>query len=88
MITKLKQPRLSEQATIDAAIDEFASAMKARMGTKRKAGWHGWDNCSPNIEERLLSNAASATVNRDKKSCIDTANLAMMIWLSTKDNHE
>lgn len=72
---------MGERVDIEAAVDKFASAMKKRMLSKAKKGWHGWDTCYPNIAVRLQRNAASAALNSDQKSCVDTANLAMMIWL-------
>lgn len=76
----------SEQQEINEAIDRFAAAMKARMGTKRKAGWRGWQECEPDIENRLLTNAARAVVSKDAKSCVDAANFAMMIWMTHNSN--
>jgi|APSaa5957512576_1039674.scaffolds.fasta_scaffold51002_1 hypothetical protein len=71
----------NKQQLIDA-VDEFAEAMKVRLLSKHKQGWGGWDhkNMKPVLAERLLSNAARGSVNKDKKSLIDTANLAMMVW--------
>ena len=57
----------------------MAAAMKARMNTKRRAGWSGWEQGE--YPARLLRNAAKAAVNNDVKSAIDCANFCMMTWL-------
>lgn len=76
-----KESEMSEKADIEAAVDNFAAAMKKRMLSKAKQGWRGWDTCYPNIPSRLQRNAASAALHGDQKSCVDVANFAMMIWL-------
>ena len=63
------------------AVDEFADVMKKRLLSKLKQGWHGWDaTLTRDLPERMLKNAAQGCVRKDKKSLVDTANLAMMLW--------
>lgn len=70
---------MSEQKNLDAAVDEFAEAMKARLSSKRKQGWGGWDDANiPALFDRMSKNMFSAAKG-DKKSLVDVANLAMMI---------
>ena len=73
---------MSERQKLERAVDAFAAAMKARLMTKLKQGWGGWDEgrWQESIAERMLLNAARAKEHRDEKSLIDTANLAMMLW--------
>ena len=73
---------MSERADIEAAVDDFAVAMKARLRSKSKQAWHGWDDPAyqNGIALRMLSNAAHAKEHRDAKSLVDVANLAMFIW--------
>lgn len=71
---------MSEKQKIDAAVDAFAAEMKERLHSKRRQGFTGWDQLVPDIERRLLTNAAKAAIDHDKQSCVDAANLAMMIW--------
>lgn len=74
---------MREKQLIDEAIDRFSAAMRERMHAKRKQGWHGWDDCTPDIGERLLVNAADAAVTGNSVSCVDAADFAMMIWLQS-----
>ena len=82
----IKHGGSGEAKLINSAVDGFAKAMKARMQDKRRKGWIGWHEAAayPVINTRLLINAASASVKEDKQSCVDAANLAMMIWLKEK----
>jgi hypothetical protein len=71
---------MSEISEIEKAVDKFAEAMKARMISKAKQGWSGWRGMErKHFDDRLLWNAAKA-VNGDKKSLVDVANFAMMIY--------
>lgn len=72
---------MSEIAELEQAVDEFAAAMKARLRSKAKQGWHGWQTMGrAALGERLLSNAARGAVNpNEQKALVDVANLAMMI---------
>ena len=72
---------MSEKSELDDAVDEFAAAMKARLCSKAKQGWRGWEDMDcVSLGHRLLKNAASAVIDGDKKSLVDVANLAMMIY--------
>ena len=72
---------MGEQRDLDAAVDKFATAMKKRLGTKRKQGWYGWEDPELyDVENRLLRNAAQGITGKDKKSLVDVANLAMFLW--------
>jgi hypothetical protein len=75
---------MSEAAELEQAVDEFAAAMKARLRSKAKQGWRGWDHMGrDDLGGRLLMNAASGAVKGDAKSLVDAANLAMMIHRSS-----
>jgi len=72
---------MGEQRDLEAAVDEFAAAMKKRLNTKRKQGWGGWED--PELcdaEARFLRNAAQGVIVKDKKSLVDVANFAMFLW--------
>lgn len=71
---------MSEIAELEKAVDEFAEAMKARLRSKAKQGWSGWQHMGRGeLGERLLMNSAKGATKDDKKSLVDVANLAMMI---------
>ena len=71
---------MSEITELEQAVDEFAEAMKARLRSKAKQGWSGWQGMGlGDLGERLLMNAAKGAINGDRKSLVDVANLAMMI---------
>ena len=71
---------MSEIAELERAVDDFADAMKARLRSKAKQGWHGWQDAGrERLGERLIMNAAKGVTKDDQKSLVDTANLAMMI---------
>lgn len=75
---------MSEISELEQAVDEFAVAMKARLRSKAKQGWFGWDRMGRGqLGDRLLMNAAKGAVNGDSKSLIDVANLSMMIHRSS-----
>jgi hypothetical protein len=74
---------MSQVSELEQAVDEFAAAMKARLRSKAKQGWRGWDHMGrEDLGSRLLTNAASGAVKGDAKSLVDVANLAMMIHRS------
>jgi hypothetical protein len=77
---------MSEIKDLNAAVDEFTEAIKARLLSKYKQGWRGWDGPPEcfSADTRLLKNAAVGIVKKDGKSLIDVAALAMMIWRSLK----
>lgn len=71
---------MSEVSELEKAVDEFAEAMKARLRSKAKQGWRGWEGMGREcLSDRLLRNAASGATKGDKKSLVDVANLAMMM---------
>lgn len=76
---------MTEVEALEAAVDEFAAAMKRRLRAKEKAGWTGWGAMTTRgYGHRLLGNAAAGVVNDHKQSLIDAANFAMMMWRNAK----
>ena len=76
---------MSEQKELEEAVDKFAAEMKRRLDSKRKQGWRGWRTpYGVNMPDRLLRNASRGVFMEDKTSLIDTANLAMFLWLGGK----
>lgn len=72
--------KVSEISELEKAVDKFAVAMKARLRSKSKQGWRGWEHMGrEHLGGRLLINAAKGATKHDQKSLIDVANLAMMI---------
>jgi hypothetical protein len=70
---------------LEKAVDAFAEAMKIRLRTKQKQGWHGWKTVGKEqLGGRLLLNAANGAIKGDKKSLVDVANLAMFIHRNEK----
>lgn len=69
---------------LNLAVDEFAGEMKKRLTQKAKEGYEGWDGKHP--EEDLLTQIEDDCINigvdvdDDKKTCVDIANRAMMLW--------
>ena len=74
---------ISEEKELYDAVDKFAVEMKLRLNSKRKQGWSGWRHAK-DIPGRLLRNAAKGVVMKDQKSLVDTANLAMFLWLTKR----
>ena len=71
---------MSDFKQLEQAVDAFAEAMKARLRSKAKQGWHGWVHMGrDDLGGRLLLNAAKGATSVDQKSLVDVANLAMMI---------
>lgn|GEM_PF-1486003 len=69
-----------EIARLNAAVDQFAAAMKARLAEKARAGWTGWDDPA-NVSEiytALLAHAAGVPMAAGQE--VDVANFAMMLW--------
>jgi len=76
---------VSEIKELENAVDEFSALMKARLRSKAKQGWAGWQGMGDgDLGARLLMNASKGVVNSDKKSLVDVANLAMMIMRNCK----
>ena len=71
-----------EFARLEMAVDEFAIAMKERLKAKlTENGWRGWDDpqYAGDIYMRLQKNVSELGGGRTQ-SCIDAANLTMMLW--------
>lgn len=76
---------MTEIEKLEQAVDEFAAAMKERLRSKAKQGWHGWEHVTrQQLAGRLLTNAATGVTKINQKALVDTANLAMMIHRSQK----
>jgi len=69
-----------EIAELNAAVDAFSIAMKAKLAAKAKAGWAGWRSHAYDgmIVSRLIAKAN--LVEFDRKQAVDIANFAMMLW--------
>ena len=79
---------MSEISELEQAVDNFAVEMKARLRSKAKQRWSGWQDMGRgSLSDRLLSNAARGAINTDPKSLVDSANLAMMIHRHTKQQN-
>lgn len=63
--------------TDDIAVDEFASAMKAKLALKRADGRGGWDNPEECHLEFLVSLLHGHIQKGDP---VDVGNIAMMLW--------
>lgn len=76
---------MTEQDKLNYEVDHFATVMKARLSSKRREGFKGWNTGSFHsfdIPRRLLTKTAEVfalghTVK--KKVLVDIANLAMML---------
>lgn len=69
-----------EISRLNAAVDYFACAMKAKLAEKVQQGWTGWDQPASSIKlwNALLARGAAIPLARDQE--VDIANLAMMLW--------
>lgn len=78
---QIPDPQWVEQEIVrlEAAVDEFAAAMKARLAAKARNGWQGWDNPDNALEvwTTMLSCGAASRLAAGHE--IDIANLAMML---------
>ena len=65
---------------LNAAVDEFANAMKAKLAEKAQEGWTGWDQPESSIKiwNAMLAQGAAVPLARGHEA--DIANLAMMLW--------
>lgn len=58
----------------EVAVDQFATAMKAKLMLARAKGRHGWETCAIEIlQESLMYHVA-------KGDPVDVGNFAMMVW--------
>jgi hypothetical protein len=62
---------------LNAAVDEFADEMKARLREQALKGYRGWDD--PAQYERILEMLVSRAPAAEGEE-VDTANLAMILW--------
>jgi hypothetical protein len=71
---------MNEQEVLCQAVDEFAEKMKARLLRKYRQGFRGWDTgqYDDSIAHRMSEKAMRK--NCSKKSLVDIANFAMMLW--------
>jgi len=65
---------------LNAAVDDFAFAMKAKLAEKVQEGWTGWDQPASSIKiwNAMLALGAAIPLAKDQEA--DIANLAMMLW--------
>lgn len=77
-----------ELAALNAAVDEFAEAMKAKLFAKAREGWTGWS--SPAFDGMIVSRLISKSnrVEYDRKQSVDIANLSMMLWYHAERSNE
>lgn len=70
----------SEMVRLNAAVDAFASVMKAKLLEKAKEGRKGWDNPAlrNEIYTAMLANGAGVPLAVGMEASI--ANFAMMLW--------
>ena len=78
----------SEWERLLGAVNLFADQMKERLIQKADLGWRGWDDIRllPGLIKRLHENVQEIMNGEsDGSSEVDTANLAMMVWLLTQN---
>lgn len=93
--TRMNADKRKEIEKLNAAVDAFASAMKARLLEKVEAGYTGWDGGEPlshiannmaydagNIEEVLFGGPGTAYLVEGiiEPLTVDVANRAMFLW--------
>lgn len=68
-------------AALDAAVDEFAAAMKQRLRDKAAQGFHGWQTATKHtLAQMFFSCALKAGIHWSKVAAVDSANFAMMLY--------
>lgn len=69
----------AEIERLDAAVDEFAAAMKARFAEKAREGCRGWDDPAEaqTVYTDLLAHAAGIPLAAGQE--VDIANFALML---------
>jgi len=71
---------IQEKVTLDALVDEFAEAMKNRLGERLVQGYQGWDD--PDLLNwGDLHRECISDLNRRKP--IDAANWLLFMWNRT-----
>lgn len=75
-----------ELSDLNAAVDSFAEAMKAKLVAKAKAGWAGWR--SPAYDGMIVSRiiAKANLVEFDRRQAVDIANFSMMLWYQSENS--
>jgi hypothetical protein len=70
----------SEMVRLSAAVDAFASEMKAKLLEKAREGRKGWDNPAlrNDIYTAMLANGAGVPLAAGTEA--NVANFAMMLW--------
>lgn len=67
-------PAQAEQHPDDAAVDDFAQAMKYKLASARHKGREGWQTCPPEELSRMLREHV------EKGDPLDVANFCMFLW--------
>lgn len=72
-----EEPPTTEVERLEAAVDAFAEAMKAKLRQKHKEGYTGWDdpNSRPFIQATLRYRATTPV-----GEAVNIANCAMFLW--------
>jgi len=72
--------KMEEVKRLEAAVDDFAKAMKAKLIKKYNQGWSGWESMSRrSLDVALSKHAAMQHLNGNEE--VDIANLCMFSWL-------
>jgi len=68
-------------AALDAAVDEFAAAMKLRLREKHAQGFDGWQTATKHtLAQGFFQCALKAGIHWSKVAAVDSANFAMMLY--------
>lgn len=69
-----ESPAQAEQHPDDAAVNDFAQAMKYKLAAARHKGREGWQTCPPEELSRMLREHV------EKGDPLDVANFCMFLW--------
>jgi hypothetical protein len=67
----------AERKALDALVDTFAAAMRAKLQQQWRRGWYGWDD--PGNREILRARLAEHLA-KPGSQWVDVANFAAMLW--------
>jgi hypothetical protein len=67
----------AEAAALDALVDAFAAAMKAKLQRQRWRGWRGWDDPA---NRNVIRARLAEHLMKPGDQWVDVANFAAMLW--------
>ena len=69
---------IKDRRALNALVDAFSKAIKAKLFKQADNGWYGWDN--PVWGERAICDALHSQMDRPNPDPVDCAALAAFLW--------